>query len=71
MNHRVTYFYFAHVTVTSWEPIGKGKNLPPGPRFSPPSPLNGGKSFDPFLSLLSLCSHLNPFLSDPKGRIKT
>jgi hypothetical protein len=24
MNHRVTYFYFAHVTVSGWEPIGKG-----------------------------------------------
>ena len=26
MNHRVTYFYFDHVTVSCWEPIGKGKN---------------------------------------------
>jgi hypothetical protein len=26
MNHRVTYFYFAHVTVTGWEPIEKGQN---------------------------------------------
>ena len=25
MNHRVTYFYFVHVTVSGWEPIGKGQ----------------------------------------------
>ena len=50
MNHRVTYFYFAHVTVSGWEPIGKGIKAERG--------LIG---FFRLFGLLSLFSLLSPF----------